>query len=75
MYTVLLVCTCSLYNLIIFVLHGEMTSVVIFYCGDDCLNEFEKNEKIPVMQKLRKVHEQDNIIHLADHSSIHLVIN
>ena len=27
------------------------------------------------MQKLRKVHEQDNIIHLADHSSIHLVIN
>lgn len=28
-------------------LHGEVSRVVIFYCGDDCLDKLEENQKIP----------------------------
>lgn len=28
-------------------LHGEVSRVVVFYCGDDRLHELEENQKVP----------------------------
>lgn len=40
-------------------LHGEVSRVVVFYRGNDRLNELEENQKIPESQGLREKKNRD----------------
>lgn len=42
-------------------LHGEVSRVVVFYCGDDRLDELEENQKIP--ENLVKENTAQNLLY------------